>query len=39
MPSKKTQERDRKQREVRAAILQWEREQAVSYLEQEYLRE
>jgi len=39
MPGKKTQKRERKQTEVGAAVLQREREQAVSYLEPEYLRE
>ena len=39
MPSKKAQKRERKQRKVGAAILQREREQAVSCLERQYLRE
>lgn len=38
MPSKKTQ-KERKEREMGAAIPQREREQVVSYLAQEYLRE
>lgn len=39
MPSKKTQKRESKQREVGAAFLQREMQQVVSYLNQQYLRE